>query len=95
MTWGTWRERSQCLNLDTNMFFDRYEEDTDLRYAIDDLCKKCPVRKECLADAVTMREWGVRGGVYLEGGKLSKEFNSHKNQQDWFEIWKSVTLESK
>ena len=95
MTLGAWREKSKCLNLDTNIFFEKYEEDLVLREAVDSLCKQCPVRSECLADAVSNQEWGVRGGVYLEKGKISREFNSHKGQPEWFDIWKSLTMESR
>lgn len=90
-----WKKRAQCLNLDTNMFFDKYEENADLRPAVDSLCKSCPVQKECIANAVSRQEWGVWGGVFLEKGKISKEFNSHKSQEDWFELWSSLTMDKK
>jgi hypothetical protein len=75
------------------MFFDKYEEDVDLRFAIDSLCEKCPVQRECLANAISRQEWGVWGGVYFEKGKISKEFNSHKSKSHWFDIWSSLTME--
>lgn len=90
-----WKKRAMCLNLDTNMFFDKYEENTDLRPAVDSLCKSCPVQKECIANAVSRQEWGVWGGVFLEKGKISKEFNSHKTQEDWFELWSSLTMDKR
>lgn len=90
-----WTEKAKCLNMDTNIYFDKYEEDFDLRKAVDELCKSCPVQRECLASAVSRQEWGVWGGVYFEKGKISKEFNNHKKKIDWFEIWSSVTMEHK
>jgi hypothetical protein len=48
-----------------------------------------------LAAAVSRQEWGVWGGVYFEKGKISKEFNNHKKEEEWFDIWKSLTMESK
>lgn len=88
-----WTERAKCLGIDTNFFFDKYEEDPDLRPAIDSLCSQCPVQRECLATAVSRSEWGVWGGVYFEKGKISKEFNSHKGKNDWFTIWSSAVME--
>lgn len=90
-----WKLEAKCLNLDTNMFFDKYEEDVDLRSAIDSLCKSCPVQRQCLANAVSRQEWGVWGGVYFEKGKISKEFNNHKDKDSWFNVWSALTMEIK
>jgi hypothetical protein len=90
-----WKLEAKCLNLDTNMFFDKYEEDVDLRPAIDSLCQSCPVQRQCLANAVSRQEWGVWGGVYFEKGKISKEFNNHKDKDKWFNVWSAITMEKK
>lgn len=47
----------------------------------------------CFANGVSGKEWGVWGGVYLEGGEISREFNKHKNKKDWSETWQSLTME--
>jgi hypothetical protein len=83
-----------CLNMDSNLFFDKYEEQEDVQNYVDSLCIKCPVQGQCLAYAVSNQEWGVWGGVYFENGKISKEFNSHKSKEDWFNIWYGITLET-
>ena len=88
-----WKDDATCLGYDTDLFFDKYEEDESLRPAIDNLCLGCPVLKTCFAVGVSNKEWGVWGGVYLIDGEISKEFNNHKSKQDWSEIWKSLTLE--
>ncbi len=88
-----WREKSKCLGMDTNIFFDKYEEDRSMSITIDKFCRSCPVRQECFAVGVSNKEWGVWGGVYLKEGKIDKEFNLHKEKQDWFETWKSLTME--
>lgn len=93
MSMGKWTLDAKCINLDTNLFFEKYEENEDMRSAVDSLCKGCPVQRECLAQAVSRQEWGVWGGVYFEKGKISKEFNSHKNQEDWFGVWSAATME--
>lgn len=89
-----WKDNAKCLGMDTNLFFDNYEEDKALAASIDKLCQSCSVNRECFAVGVSNKEWGVHGGVYLKDGTIDREFNSHKAKQDWFETWKSLTMES-
>lgn len=89
-----WKDDASCFEYDTNLFFDKYEEDETLRVAIDELCSRCPVSKTCFAVGVSQKEWGVWGGIYLENGIISKEFNSHKTKTKWAEIWQFLTIES-
>lgn len=65
------------------------------RLMVDSLCKTCPSIRQCFAVGVSSKEWGVWGGIYLEGGEISKEFNSHKDNQAWADTWKSLTMETK
>ena len=88
-----WKDQASCLDYDTNLFFDKYEEDSLLRPAIDLLCLNCPVSKTCFAVGVSSKEWGIWGGIYLEGGEISKEFNNHKTAKDWSDIWQNLTLD--
>jgi predicted AlkP superfamily phosphohydrolase/phosphomutase len=88
-----WKDEAKCFDLDTNIFFDRYEEDNGSRPIVDSLCMACPVAKTCFAVGVSGKEWGVWGGIYLEGGEISKEFNSHKSKQNWGDVWKTLTME--
>lgn len=88
-----WKDNAACLDYDTNVFFDKYEEDELLRPAVDLLCSTCSVRKECFSVGISGKEWGVWGGVYLENGELSKEFSSHKTKADWGTTWQSLTME--
>lgn len=88
-----WKDESACLNLDTNLFFDKYEESESLRPGVDSICNKCPVRRICFAVGVSGKEWGVWGGVFLESGEISREFNKHKTKQDWGNTWSSLTME--
>jgi hypothetical protein len=53
----------------------------------------CPVQAKCLATAVSNKEWGVWGGVYFEDGKISRQFNKHKTNEEWFDVWSSATME--
>ena len=89
----SWKENAACYGYDTNFFFDKYEEDEKLRLAIDKLCSGCPVRKECFAIGVSQKEWGVWGGIYLENGEISKEFNTHRSKADWENTWRNLTMD--
>lgn len=57
-----WKDQAVCLDYDTNLFFDKYEEDELLRPAIDKLCFDCPVRKN-----VFLLVFQVKSGVFGVG----------------------------
>jgi hypothetical protein len=88
-----WKKKALCKDYDWNLFFDKYEEDLNLRPAIDNLCSQCPVARQCFAVGISQKEWGVWGGVYLEGGKISREFNRHRDKAQWAETWKYLTMD--
>ena len=88
----SWKTKGLCLNYDTNIFFEKYEEDVLLRPAIDKLCSECPVARECFSVGISQKEWGVWGGVYLEQGEISKEFSNHKSKSDWAATWQNLTM---
>lgn len=88
-----WKDNSRCFGMDTNLFFDKYEEDHGVARSIDKICRDCPVNKDCFAWGISNKEWGVWGGVYLKDGKIDKEFNIHKAKDDWFNTWQSLTIE--
>lgn len=88
-----WKEQAACKDFDTNLFFDKYEEDEALRPAVEEFCFNCPVVRQCFAVGISQKQWGVWGGVYLENGKVSREFGRHKNKQQWQETWKNLTNE--
>jgi hypothetical protein len=89
----SWKDQGSCFEYDTNIFFEKYEEEVDLRLAIDKLCSECPVAKTCFAYGISGKEWGVWGGIYLEGGSISKEFNSHKTKENWANTWQYLTMD--
>jgi len=88
-----WKDRGACLGYDTNLFFEKYEENESLRQAIDKVCSGCPVARDCFAVGVSQKGWGVWGGIYLEDGKISREFNSHRTKKDWGNKWKDLTTD--
>lgn len=88
-----WKLEAACLEWDVNFFFDKYEEEVELRPAIDEYCMDCPVARMCFAVGVSQKEYGVWGGVYLEKGKISREFNNHKTKVDWTKTWQTLTTD--
>lgn len=88
-----WKDEGKCLGMDTNLFFDKYEEDQSIAKSVDKMCNGCPVNKTCFASGVSSKEWGVWGGLYLKDGKIDKEFNAHKSKEDWYRTWESLTME--
>jgi len=93
----SWKEKAACLGWDTNFFFDKYEEDETgtFRQSIDNLCKGCPVARQCFAVGISQKEWGIWGGVFIENGKISREFNRHRTKEDWADTWQYLTMEQK
>lgn len=94
MNKNEWKDEGLCRDYDTNLFFDKYEEDIDLRPAIDNLCSQCPMARQCFAVAVSQKEWGVWGGIYVENGKISREFNKHRSKEDWAKTWSYLTMDN-
>lgn len=88
-----WKKDAACLNMDTELFFDKYEEDVSIRPLVEKVCESCPVIKECFARAVTNKAVGVWGGIYFDNGKISKEFSKHRTKADWANVWKNLTLD--
>jgi hypothetical protein len=54
---------------------------------------QCPLARKCFANGVSGKEWGVWAGVYLEDGKISREFNNHKTKADWADTWQILTTD--
>mgnify|MGYP006092823825 CR=1 len=93
MDHGKWKEQAACKGYDVELFFDKYEEEQALRPAMDALCQSCPVMRDCFANGVSLKEYGVWGGVFLENGKVSREFGRHRTKADWATVWKSLTTD--
>lgn len=83
-----WEDLANCKDEDTALFFEDYEQDQVYSFQVDDMCLTCPVVKQCLAFGVETKSYGVFGGVYLENGKVSKNFNKHKSPA----VWKRLRL---
>lgn len=94
MSQNKWKDQAACKHFDTDLFFEKYEENESFRPALESICFSCPVQRMCFATGVSRKEWGVWGGVYLEAGKVSKEFGRHKNKKEWGQTWKFLTMEN-
>ena len=49
--------------------------------------------RTCFAVGVSQKAYGVWGGIYLDRGKVSREFNRHKTKQDWGNTWQYLTTD--
>lgn len=91
-----WGALGLCKNMPItsstdDVFFDRYESDTQTAIATDQICLHCPVLASCFW-AGQNGEYGVWGGVYWNGaGKPDKNKNSHKTDEVWDEIRAKVS----
>lgn len=78
-----WWHLAACQGMDTNLFFDQYENDINIAKNIDEACLSCPVISMCYAAGVEKNEYGIWGGVYLTSGSIDKSRNIHKTQETW------------
>ena len=78
-----WWDISACKGMDTNLFYDTYENDINIAKNIDEACMSCPVLKMCYQSGVDNDEYGVWGGVYLNSGQIDKSKNLHKTKEVW------------
>lgn len=78
---GTWAARGQCRGLDPDGFFVQGADQQKVKA----LCTACPVRVECLSDALDNRiEFGVWGGMTeRERRRLLRE---HPRVDSWFPV---------
>lgn len=58
-----WKDDAICLDYDTNLFFDKYEEDELLRPAIDKLCSGVLLQK-CVLLLEFLKKSGAFGVGY-------------------------------
>lgn len=78
-----WYQLAACVGADINMFYDDYESDKYLAAQVDEMCIHCPVSKQCYNEGVYNKERGVWGGVYMDLGRVDKEYNEHKTRETW------------
>jgi hypothetical protein len=78
-----WWDLAICRGIDTNLFYDTYESDSNIAKNIDEACLTCPVLKICYEEGVKNNEYGVWGGVYLSSGSIDKSRNLHKTKETW------------
>lgn len=73
-----WRERVACTPAQADLFDELEMADRGRGGNVgierisqaSAICDGCPVRLDCLEDAIASRDSGVRGGLYLEAGEI-------------------------
>ena len=78
-----WFHLGICSGVDTNLFYEKYEADSNIAKNIDEMCLSCPVISMCYETGSEGNEYGVWGGVYLSSGSIDKSKNLHKTQDTW------------
>ncbi len=82
--------RGTVTSPDDDIFFDKYESDTESARSADEMCLRCPVIRQCFFEGAKGRA-GVWGGIYWNGsGKPDKNKNSHKSDETWARIHQRV-----
>lgn len=73
----TWQQHALCVGMTsrrnedgtvTDIFFDTYESDPQVREQVKELCSLCPSRRPCKYFGETNKLSGVFGGEYLDRG---------------------------
>jgi WhiB family redox-sensing transcriptional regulator len=54
-----WREMAACRGMNTSMFFQEGHHELSAR----SVCRQCPVRQECVGEAIIENLYGVWGGT--------------------------------
>lgn len=67
-----WMARAACLDRDVNDFFDNYVNDITVAREVDDLCRGCPVKRECRNYGALTKSSGIWGGVWHTMGRKVK-----------------------
>jgi hypothetical protein len=78
-----WYHLAACKGMRINWFYDDYENDKIIAKTVDEVCLSCPVIKQCYKEGVEMKEFGVRGGVFMDLGRVDKQNNLHKTKEIW------------
>ncbi len=84
-----WAKEALCFGADTSMFFPEQGSGTtrEAKEAIS-MCKKCPVRVECLMHALNLPEsFGIWGGLtYRSRLKILRKYSSPVSYENVREV---------
>lgn len=78
-------ENGLCVpeEIDSEDFFDNYLESENVALEVHKLCKRCPVRIQCLNYGVQTKSMGIWGGRWLQNGKTVKKKELIINDYFW------------
>lgn len=70
-----WHARALCNGMQPDIWYPAATGSTPRTQAVVEarrICRQCPVRRECLDDAIaTRQQWGIWGGQDFEGKRKS------------------------
>ncbi|WP_010532736.1 WhiB family transcriptional regulator [Brachybacterium squillarum] len=85
----SWAARGACAGMDPDEFFVQGTEQHQIKTA----CGACPVRTECLADALDNRiDFGVWGGMTER--ERRRLLRRHPDVRDWAALLRRVEAEA-
>ena len=85
----SWATRGACASMDPDEFFVQGAE----QHALKSACGACPVRTECLADALDNRiDFGVWGGMTER--ERRRLLRRHPDVRDWHAALRRASQES-
>jgi WhiB family transcriptional regulator, redox-sensing transcriptional regulator len=60
-----WRKRARCIDADPDDFFPELGTPSPVIAAVKQICMECPVREQCLEEAIrdTKDIYSIRGGL--------------------------------
>ena len=61
-----WDKKAACSGLSPSLFFPPSEEAKPDTAVAKSICRTCPVKDECLEEAIVNREHGIWGGTTLK-----------------------------
>lgn len=90
---GSWHEDAFCRGIETARYFPekvKYNDST-VKDIVRRDCLRCPVRKECLVDALATRGTsGIHGGILFPGALLKFDATSFENTLVWSTYAKNI-----
>jgi WhiB family redox-sensing transcriptional regulator len=84
-----WASRGTCARMDPDAFFVQGADQQKIKTA----CAGCPVRMECLADALdNQMEFGVWGGMTER--ERRRLLRAHPQIEDWYTVLKESAVQA-
>lgn len=65
-----WYHLALCKGMPLEYFYDEVESDDVFLATMKSICASCPVKKQCLEDGISNKDYGLWGGELLSNGNV-------------------------